>query len=535
MGIKSLIQRMIPPSWLSSLQNLYPGFSFYSAPNNSGVDINELTALTANTVWACVRVISSAISGLPVDVRDINTNVIRRDHDLYELLHYQPNPYMTSCSLWESFVVNFLLYGNGYCFIEKDESERVVGLYPIPSQNVQPRIENGYLVYYSTFGGQSWPLRSDQVLHVKGFGVDGLMGLNPIQWAKQTIGVSLALERYAASFFGNGGNIGGILVMPAGSTAAAQKAYLEEWRKQYSSVDNAFKVAALPTGYDFKPLTTSPQNAQAIEARTFQIAEIARIFGVPQHKLNELSRATFSNIEQMDLHFMGDCIRPWIIKIEQECRSKLLFETEKEELTIDFDLNALLRVDSVTLINNEAALVAGGIGTPNESRANLHPPRPPLPGGNELIAQLNTRPASSSANTISTIPVDRSVSRSASPALARSIAEDAIHRVIIKEIKAISRAITKYKKNDFNDFKNWAENFYKGHRDLVANMINHPFGMIENPDGNDLERSAAASAFAEGHCGESLEQLLRAMENNAVDDLMDEWETVRPFKIVEAL
>jgi HK97 family phage portal protein len=491
---------------------------FGGGQSDSGIPVDELTALTASAVWACVSVISDGIAALPVHVLASADATKQIDHPVYHLLHDSPNEYMTSSTFRQTFLLNLLLWGNGYAFIDKDELGRPIALYPLRSCDVWPMRQNGQLVYIARVGTMMTTVYPDQMLHVLGMSIDGIVGLSPIAYARQTVGLSIAMERYAAKFFSNGGNLSGILKLPPNMNDDAKKAFVQAWREQHTGVENLLKIGVLPDGFGFTPTGTDPEQAQMLDTRVHQVRETARIFRVPLHKIGDLERATFSNIEHQSLEFVQDCLMPWVVRFEQECNRKLFLSREAAMFDVKFNFDALLRGDTKSRYESYNLALQGCWQTVNEIRAKEG--LPPTAGGDVLRTPLNM------GNAASTPPDDEADDSSTEPATrsaARALIEDAARRVLIKESKAIQRAAKKYQTRP-EEFRSWADNFYRSHQSLVARVFATPMKAAAI----DID----AGTYAHRHCEESRSAIMNAVTAGAaIDDVLDEFESIRPGDI----
>ena len=305
-----------PKNYLST------AFTFLFGPTSSGNVVTERTAMQTTAVYACVRVLSEAVAGLPLNLYTPDGGKEKAiNHPLYNLLHDAPNPEMTSFIFRETLMSHLLLWGNAYAQIIRNGTGQPIALYPLlPSKMDVSRAANGQLIYtYSKdsdeFGAdnrcQQIFLSQDEVLHVPGLGFDGLIGYSPIAMAKNAIGMSLAAEQYGALFFANGATPGGILEHP-GIVKDPVK-LRESWHAQFSGT-NRHNVAVLEEGMTFQQLSIPPDQAQFLETRKFQIDEIARIFRVPPHMVGDLEKSTFSNIEQQSLEFVKYTLNPWCVR-----------------------------------------------------------------------------------------------------------------------------------------------------------------------------------------------------------------------------
>ena len=263
-------------------------YRFLFGGSNSGKAVNERSAMQMTAVYACVRILSESIAGLPVHVykyTDSGSKEKAINHPLYRLIHDEPNPEMTSFVFRETLMTHLLLYGNAYAQIIRNGKGEVIALYPLMANRMSvDRDDKGHLYYQYQMQDSDAPtmkngtviLKPSDVLHVPGLGFDGLVGYSPIAMVKNAI----ATEEYGAKFFANGATPGGILEYPG--TVKNPEAVRESWTKGFSG-NNSHKVAVLEEGMKYTPISISPNEAQFLETRKFQIDEIARIFRVPPH------------------------------------------------------------------------------------------------------------------------------------------------------------------------------------------------------------------------------------------------------------
>jgi HK97 family phage portal protein len=366
------------------------GIFSYGGQNDTGVAVNETTALAASAVYSCVAVISQAIAALPVHVLTRKDGGKQYAHPVAKLLAGEPNEYQTGIDFRETLTLQLLLWGNCYAFIERDELGVPSALLPLRSDRTTPvRARGGELLYQTMLGSGVEYLAPQDVLHVHNLSLDGITGLSPIMQARQAVGLSLALERFAARFFGSGCHAGGVLTVPS-LKSEGMKEFAKKFREKYTGPENAWKVAVLEAGMDYKPTTVDLEKSQALEQRVHQIREVCRIYRVPAHKVNDLERATFSNIEHQAIEFVQDCLTPWVVKWEAECARKLFLEREKPGFEIKFNLDSLLRGDTKSRYEAHNIAVQAGFKTPNECRAAEG--LPPIEGGDALRFPLNSAP-----------------------------------------------------------------------------------------------------------------------------------------------
>ena len=353
------------------------GYSFFFGGTTSGRPVTERSAMQMTAVYSCVRILAEAIAGLPLQVYRQGADgskVKALDHPLYRLLHDEPNPEMTSFVFRETLMTHLLLWGNAFAQVLRNGLDEVIGLYPLmPNRMTVGRDEEGRLYYEYQ---RTWDepagrfdtvrLSPHEVLHIPGLGFDGLVGYSPIAMAKNAIGLAQATEDYGASFFANGAAPGGVLEHPG--TIKDPARVRESWQATFGGARNGNKIAVLEEGMKYTPISVSPEQAQFLETRKFQINEIARIFRIPPHMIGDLEKSSFSNIEQQSLEFVKYTLDPWVIRFEQAITKTLLAQREKSTLFVKFNLEGLLRGDYVSRMNGYAVARQNGWMSANDIR-----------------------------------------------------------------------------------------------------------------------------------------------------------------------
>ena len=352
-------------------------YRFFMGTSNSGKKVNERSAMQMTAVYSCVRVLSEAVASLPLHLYKYEGNSKRKatEHSLYGILHDEANPEMTSFMLRETMMSHLLLWGNAYAQIIRNGKGEVIALYPLmPDRMEVNRDDNGQLYYKYTTSKDDAPtmkeqytiLRPRDILHIPGLGFDGLVGYSPIAMAKNAIGLAIATEEYGAKFFANGAAPSGVLEHPG--VIKDPSRVRESWMNTFGGSGNSNKVAVLEEGMKYTPISISPDQAQFLETRKFQINEIARIFRVPPHMVGDLEKSSFSNIEQQSLEFVKYTLDPWVCRWEQAMKKALLSSGEKEEYFIKFNLDGLLRGDYQSRMNGYAVGRQNGWMSANDIR-----------------------------------------------------------------------------------------------------------------------------------------------------------------------
>ena len=353
-------------------------YTFFMGGTTSGKSVTERSAMQMTAVYSCVRILAEAVAGLPLHLYKYTDDGGKEkaiDHPLYRLLHDEPNPEMSSFVFRETLMTHLLLWGNAYAQIIRNGKNEVIALYPLmPNKMTVDRDENGHLYYrYSRSNDEALKskestviLQPRDVLHIPGLGFDGLVGYSPIAMAKNAIGLAIATEEYGAKFFANGAAPSGVLEHPG--TLKDPSKIREAWQSQFGGSQNSGKVAVLEEGMKYTPISISPEQAQFLETRKFQINEIARIFRVPPHMVGDLEKSSFSNIEQQSLEFVKYTLDPWVVRWEQSIMRSLLSPTEKSEYFVKFNLEGLLRGDYQSRMNGYAIGRQNGWMSANDIR-----------------------------------------------------------------------------------------------------------------------------------------------------------------------
>ena len=369
-------------------------YSFFMGGSASGKPVNERTSMQMTAVYSCVRILSEAVASLPLNVyryTDTGGKEKAFDHPLYRLLHDEPNPEMSSFIFRETLMTHLLLWGNAYAQIIRNGKGEVIALYPLmPNKMTVDRDSNGHLYYKymkSTDEAPTMPnstviLPPSDVLHIPGLGFDGLVGYSPIAMAKNSIGMAIACEEYGARFFSNGAAPGGVLEHP-GTVKEPQK-IRDSWNKSFMGAQNSHRIAVLEEGMKYTPIGISPNEAQFLETRKFQINEIARIFRVPPHMVGDLEKSSFSNIEQQSLEFVKYTLDPWVARWEQAMVRALLTQEEKKTYFFKFNVDGLLRGDYQSRMNGYATARQNGWMSANDIRELENLDRIPAEAGGDL-------------------------------------------------------------------------------------------------------------------------------------------------------
>jgi len=361
----------------------------YTGISTTGQNVNQASSMTYSAVWAAVRAISEGVASLPLQVFRKGHDGSRskaNDHPLYRILHDQPNPEMSALTFRETLMGHALVWGNGYAEIVRDKnSGRVQQLWPLDPSQVEPvRDEKGELFY--KYG--SVIFLPTEILHIKGLSFDGVKGYSVIAQAKNSIGLGMAVEEFGSTFFGQGGKPAGVISVPGKLNSEAIQNMRKSWEDMHATVKNAHRVAILQNGVTYQTIGTPPDDAQWIASRSFQLQEIARWFKIPASKIGA-GAGTYSSLEQDNLAFLQETLRPWLIRWEQEINFKLI--SSLDQLYAEHNQDALLRGDTAGRSAFYASALSWGWLSRNDVRAleNL----PPFEGGDAYMIPKNMDPA----------------------------------------------------------------------------------------------------------------------------------------------
>jgi HK97 family phage portal protein len=370
----------------------------------SGVRVTPDTALRASAVFAAVKILAESVAQLPLILyrrRPDGGKERAFEHPLYPLLHDLPAADLTSFELREQMQAHLALRGNAYARLERDGAGRVQSIEPVHPDTVTPyRLDSGRLAYSyrpsGSTGGRgptTFLAGEGTLLHVRGLSFDGLSGVSPITYAREAIGLGMAAEEFGSRFFAQNARPGGVLEHPGKLKNEERDNLKRSWEDMHSGLANSHRVAVLEEGMKWQAIGLSHEDAQYLDTRKFQIAEIARIFRVPPHMLGDLDRATFSNIEQQSLEFVIYSLQPWLVRWEQALTRDLLTPAERTNHFIEFLIAGLVRGDLASRYQAYATGRQWGWLSVNDIRSleNLNP----VAGGDVFISPMNMLPAGS--------------------------------------------------------------------------------------------------------------------------------------------
>lgn len=350
------------------------------AESKTGVFVSPESAMRYTTVMICVRVLAESVASLPCILykRRADGGKDRAyDHPLYNVLHDQSNAWNTAFEYMEGTMVNLAMRGNGYSYVERNRKGQTIGLVPLNPDGVTIKQAIDWSPTYTATmpDNKIAPLSTKDMHHIRGPLPTGYVGRSMISLAREAIGLGLAAEHFGAHLYANGVKPTGVLEHPGKIGAPATETLRSQFAEKYSGISNGGKPLLLEEGMKWTSMSITPSDAEFIDSRKFQRTEIAGVFRVPAHLVNDLEKATFSNIEHSTLDFIIHSLRPWLVRWEQAINRDLLLPSERGEYFAEFMLDAILRGDTTTRYNAYGSAIQNKWMNANEVRIkeNLNP------------------------------------------------------------------------------------------------------------------------------------------------------------------
>lgn len=369
-GIKTLYSR----SFSISDPNLAAAYARIGGNVSlSGKSVTTDTAPQVMAAWACIRILAETIGALPRAIYEIKgDNATKIDHDLTPvLLGISPNRDMDGVECTEAKVTNLALAGNTYSMVDRNGAKNVSSIYPMESCLVRPMRDrvSGVITYEINDRGKWDTYPREKIWHVKGFGANGLIGYSPVGMAMQAFGLAMALEEFGSRFFLQGAKSSGIISLPTFLTDDQRKLARENLQAKDTGLENMHKFMLLEGNATYTAATMPLDEAQFLTLRVFQLQEICRLYRIPPHMVADLSKSSFSNIEQMSLEFVMHALMPYIIRLEMSASRWIFKPEERSKYVLRFNVEGLLRGDSAARKDLYASMLQNGILSRNEVRA----------------------------------------------------------------------------------------------------------------------------------------------------------------------
>ena len=339
----------------------------------SGIAITPETALRCSAVFACIKVISETIAQLPIHLYRRLPNggkELATDHPLYSLIGVQPNHLQTSFGFREMQTAHAALRGNSYALKNRVGMGRVAELIPLSPDDVVVKLDSMMQRTYTIRlqNGQTRDYSQDDVFHLMGMTLNGWQGVSVLTYARESVGLSLATEKFGAKLFSNGAKMSGILTYPGKFKLADTAQKIGQDFDTSTSGGNAHKTIVLDDGMKWEKVSMTNEDSQFLGTRGYQVPEIARFFRMPLHKIQDMSASTNNNIEQQALEFLTDCMMPWFVRSEQTYNTQLLSDKEQPVYFFKHDVDELLRADMVSRFTAYSQAISARIFSPNECR-----------------------------------------------------------------------------------------------------------------------------------------------------------------------
>ena len=381
-----------PKAWSTGFWNAF------GSQTPAGENVTEYNALTYSAVWNAIYQISSTCGSLPLHLRQHKGRKTRyaTENPLYRVMHTQFNPFMTAKIGRECIMAHVLTWGNGYAEKVTNAVGDIIELWPITPDRVCVKLENREMTYDIRVGNETIRLKRDKILHIAGFGFDGLVGYSPIAMARKNIGWGMAMETYSSNFFGKGTHPGIVVSHPGPAMSAQAHDNLKRsLTESYSGLGNSHRLMLLEEAMKVEKLGFSPEDSQFLESKQHHITDIARWFNMPPHKLKDMSKSSFNNIEAENSSYVVDTILPLTIHTEQIYDIQLLSKKQYESgLYFKHVLEGLLRANSKERAEFYKIMIGNTMMTPNEAREkeDMNPSEDPL--ADELWAPTGNIPLS---------------------------------------------------------------------------------------------------------------------------------------------
>lgn len=494
-AIKSFVTRALSLSG-GNLKDPRLNEFFGGAASDSGVSVTPDSALTYSAVYAAVRCIAESVSSLPLNYYErlpTGGKAHAKANPLHTLLHDEPNPEMTSYQWREASMAHLLLWGNSYSEIVRDLDGNVVELWPIDPTIVTPRRTDSGELYYDLNRGKTF-ITAANMLHIPGLSFDGVSGMSPISLARQSIGLSMAIEQFGAGYFGRGARPGGVLTFPGQLSPEARQNLRRSFEELHAGGANSHRVALLEAGLKWEAIGVPPDDSQFLQSREFQIIEIARWFNLPPNKLKDLSKTSYNSLEQMEISFVVDTLRPWLVRWEQQLNRKIIRPKDRGSYFFEFNVDGMLRGDLASRYQSYSVARNWGWLSVNEIREkeNMNP----IEGGDVYMQPMNmqalgTAPTAAPATdpSLEAVPTPPTLPNPPATTPTRSdesillrLLDDAGERLQSIECNAVKRFANKPA-----EFLNKIDHFCNEHRARVVaaySPVLEAFGLMKDLDGH---------------------------------------------------
>ncbi len=521
-----LFERRTTPSQPQVEANAYQRSGRMRERAQTGEVITPEGALSVTAVLAAFTIIAEDISSLPLILYKRKTRGKDRawGNPYYTLMHDQPNPEHTSMVFREIMVGHLLAWGNFYGQMIWDETGTVTEIWPLrPDRMSVERVDGQRIYTYITAEGKPRKFTSDDILHIPAFGFDGLVGYSRISLARNAIGLAISTEKFGSKFFENDARPGVVIKHPGKLGDAAYNHLRESWAEAHKGADNAWKPAIMEEGMDLATIGMPLEDAQFLQTRQFQVAEIARIFRVPPHMIGDVSRTTSwgSGIDSQEQGYVAHTLRPWTVRIEQALGQQLLLSGDRNNLYYEHLFDGLVRGDLATRYAAYEKAINTGWMNPNEarSRENMNP----YDGGDDFRMPLNMAP---------TTPAPQADPQQASAL--QPLYVDAIARIVRRELNDVRGAARRtLGKNQAENFVTWLSEFYQSeHLEFAQRQLQPVLSAQKLLFG--IDASDALSSYLESYMAQHVKTLIGKSLAETEEEL-DRWQDQAPGEMLAAI
>jgi HK97 family phage portal protein len=395
-----------PAEYRDDLEN--PSVSLYTAlvgltdgtlDSTTGAAVTAERSVRVVAFLACVKLLAETIAALPINVFERDPENGKRmpvlDDGRVELLNDEPNAELTAFNFWAYLVLCVCLWGNAYVWVEIDGKGDAIALWPIaPTKIRETRRQDGARVWLIDDGG-GWGsptvATDDEVMHFHGIGLTSGRGLSNVREGRNALGIAMSAEDYAGRMFQSDGNPGAVLSTDKTMTDEQYETFRSRWRSGHEGLKNSHKFALLPPGMSYEASGFDPTNLQMIEAREFQVREIARLMRIPGHMIGATGSTSFAAVEQQSIDFVTYCLNGWLVNFAQTIKRGLFGSSidKGRRMFVQHDPSGLLRADSISRARIDSVYRLAGILTSNEIREGLG--REPVEGGDVLWQPVNVQ------------------------------------------------------------------------------------------------------------------------------------------------
>jgi len=547
----------------------------FGAKTKSGVEVNEYTAMNYSAVYNAMSFISGAVGSVPLHLfgkLPIGREKLTADN-LYYLLHTAANPEMSAMSFRETSISHLLGWGNAYAEKVLNGRGKIVELWPIPPNRVRPfratenmgdKIKRGDLAYEITVGSEKKYWGRDKMLHIPGYGFDGIVGYSVFVKARSTIGLAMAAEEFGENYFGQGTHPGVVVSHPGKIGDDAHRRLGADLSEKYSGLGKTHRLLLLEEAMKIESIGYSPEDSQFLGTRLYQISEIARWFNLPVAYLKDDTHSTYSNVEHKRIELVADTFRPICVRFEQCYNMQILGRRRIEQGNYyEHALEALLRGDLAA--QAEFYRIMWNMGAWNHNMILEKQNENTYEGGDKRYIPANmisvdladdlyqNEPSNQkSIRAIEHNPTEHrsTVARDRLQKRFHPLIKDAAARVIKRESINIKSAVKKHLRSSA-DFDAWIDEFYgdlpKYIRAAMGPVLRSFAEAImeaaSDEIGVDFEMTPELETFTEEfldgysnrHIGKSIKQLRNMLEDeyaeSKIENRMNSWEEDRPDQI----